>query len=263
VIVLAPAVAMTSAQPAIVRGGARYARRKLVTSWFANRLPRASASPLVIYPGDPSEPAATCHAGLRDSEVQMSLRQSESELPASRPEEDKSAEFEQVLEQEVEQDVSAEQAVVTVEEHALEQVVEQEMEQEVAAEQAVVTVEEHEEVQALLREESRPEEEPATGWNGVVKFLLRRVASWIVRPCPSFLAVEEAEQVVEQKAEQEVEQEVAARSVVTVAEHEEVKALLREVEEKQEKEREQEEQEEQEVMPGHISNIESMYIKNM
>ena len=123
----------------------------------------------------------------------MSLRQSESELPASRPEEDKSAEFEQVLEQEVEQDVSAEQAVVTVEEHALEQVVEQEMEQEVAAEQAVVTVEEHEEVQALLREANRPEEETATGWSGVVKFLLRRVASWIVRPSPSINAQEEAE----------------------------------------------------------------------
>ena len=71
------------------------------------------------------------------------------------------------------------------------------------------------------------------------------------------------EQVMQQKVVQEVEQEVAARSVVTVAEHEEVQALLREVEEKQEKEREQEEQEEQEVMPGHISNIESMYIKNM
>ena len=60
---------------------------------------------------------------------------------------------------------------------------------------------------------------------------------------------------MQQKAEQEVEQEVAARSVVTVAEHEEVQALLREVEEKQEKEEEQGEQEvreEQEVMPGRL-----------
>jgi hypothetical protein len=54
------------------------------------------------------------------------------------------------------------------------------------------------------------------------------------------------EQVMQQKVVQEVEQEVAARSVVTVAEHEEVQALLREVEEKQETEEEREEQEEQE-----------------
>jgi len=174
---------------------------------FAPRLPRASVTPLVIYPGDPSEPAATCHAGLRDSEVQMSLRQSESELPAripeedkstdehvmSRPEEDKAKELEQAVEQEVKQEVAAEQALVTVEEHELEQVVEQEVEQEGAAKQAVVTVEEHEEVQALLREANRPQEETATGWSGVVKFLLRRVASWIVRPSPSINAQEEAE----------------------------------------------------------------------
>jgi hypothetical protein len=95
---------------------------------FAPRLPRASATPLEIYAGDPSEPAATCHAGLRDSGVQMSLRQSESELPArmpeedkstdelvmSRPEEDTATELEQAVEQEVKQEVAAKQAVVTV-----------------------------------------------------------------------------------------------------------------------------------------------------
>jgi hypothetical protein len=131
----------------------------------------------------------------------MSLRQSESELPARIPEEDKSTdehvmsrpEEDKAVEQEVKQEVAAEQALVTVEEHELEQVVEQEVEQEGAAKQAVVTVEEHEEVQALLREANRPEEETATGWSGVVKFLLRRVASWIVRPSPSINAQEEAE----------------------------------------------------------------------
>ena len=135
----------------------------------------------------------------------MSLRQSESELPASipeedksklvmsRPEEDKATELEQAVEQELKQEVAAEQAVVTVEEHELEQVVEQEGLKEVAAKQAVVTVEEHEEVQALLREANRPEEETATGLSGVVKFLLRRVASWIVRPSPSINGQEEAE----------------------------------------------------------------------